>query len=136
MRTVVVAAVATSALALGAPAPAAARACWQQVVTDWTDGHIDRVYAPRCYRDAIRHLPEDLRSYSSAADDISRALLQSTDARRGSDVLDRRLAAAGPPRPRTSSFPVAAVIVGGLGSIVSLLGAVCVVLVVRRRRAG
>ena len=77
MRTlralVAAAAVATALLAL--PAPALAAGCGHAVVGDWRDnGRIDRVYAPRCYREAVKELPEDVLVYSSAQNDINRAL--------------------------------------------------------------
>lgn len=43
-------------------------------MTDWLDGRIDKRYPPRCYGDALAALPEDVRAYSTAEDDISRAL--------------------------------------------------------------
>ena len=48
--------------------------CWQTVVTDWSDGRIEGTYPISCYRHALRALPEDIRLYSSAVDDIKRAL--------------------------------------------------------------
>jgi hypothetical protein len=48
--------------------------CWQVLVNDWYDGRIDRVYPVKCYRDALKHLPTDIEQYSSARDDINRAL--------------------------------------------------------------
>jgi hypothetical protein len=70
---VAVAAVATVLTAL--PAPALAAGCANAVVADWRDnGRIDRVYAPRCYREAVKELPEDVLVYSSAKSDITRAL--------------------------------------------------------------
>ena len=41
---------------------------------DWSDGHIDGTYPLGCYRRALRALPDDIRLYSSATDDITRAL--------------------------------------------------------------
>jgi hypothetical protein len=74
----------TAALALtvllSAVAPAAAAGttpCWKQVINDWYDGRIDNVYPPHCYREAIDHLPEDVQTYSSAKDEINRALYAS-----------------------------------------------------------
>jgi hypothetical protein len=70
----------TAALALlfllgtTAQAAAATTPCWKQVINDWYDGRIDNVYPPHCYREAIDHLPEDVQTYSSAKDEISRAL--------------------------------------------------------------
>jgi len=45
------------------------------VLRDWTDNsRIDGLYPNKCYVDAIASLPEDVRTYSSAVDDISRAM--------------------------------------------------------------
>jgi hypothetical protein len=69
--------VAFVSLAIFAGVAAAASACAQDVIDDWADnGIVDGTYAPKCYENAIAELPEDLRSYSSAADDINRALQQ------------------------------------------------------------
>jgi hypothetical protein len=69
-------------LAVAAPAaPAsAARSCGEAVLRDWADGTIDRTHPRRCYRDALDSMPEDLRIYSSAEDDIRRALLNAETA--------------------------------------------------------
>ncbi len=57
------------------PGPAAAATpCWKKVLNDWSNGRTIGAYPLHCYRDAIRNLPEDLRDYSSAADDISAAM--------------------------------------------------------------
>jgi hypothetical protein len=57
------------------PAPAkAASPCWKQLLNDWYDGRIDQTYPVHCYRDALKHLPADVQTYSSAHDDILRAL--------------------------------------------------------------
>jgi hypothetical protein len=62
-----------AAVALSAPAQAAP--CWEQVVEDWADNsRVDKRYPVHCYRDALRNLPEDMRAYSSAPDDIARAM--------------------------------------------------------------
>ena len=57
-----------------AGAKASQPACGRQVVSDWSDGRIDRDYPVRCYRAALRTLPQDLQVYSSAPDDIQQAL--------------------------------------------------------------
>ena len=57
--------------------PAAAKskpACWKLVINDWFDGTIDGKYDVRCYREALGHLNTDLEGYTSARDDIRRAL--------------------------------------------------------------
>jgi hypothetical protein len=74
-------------LALGAAGAAAAPAasqqatsqCWKDVVNDWLKHQPNLVgtYAIPCYTQAIQHLSAypDLEGYSSATDDIHRALL-------------------------------------------------------------
>jgi hypothetical protein len=68
--------VAAAAAAFGV-APAAAKSktpCWKVLINDWYDGRIDGIYPIHCYRDALRHLPADVDTYSSARDDIKQAL--------------------------------------------------------------
>jgi hypothetical protein len=55
-------------------ASASEQACGEAVLADWADGSFDRVYADTCYQAALDVMPEDLRAYSTAKDDISRAL--------------------------------------------------------------
>jgi hypothetical protein len=57
------------------PAAAATKPCWKRLINDWYDGRIDNVYPVKCYREAIKHLPDDVESYSDAREDIERALL-------------------------------------------------------------
>jgi hypothetical protein len=57
--------------------PATAQAstpCWKALLNDWYDGRIDNTYPVHCYREALKHLPSDVQTYSSAHDDILRAL--------------------------------------------------------------
>jgi hypothetical protein len=74
-------ALASCALAGGlvrvAPAGAASP-CWKALLNDWYDGRIDHIYARHCYDDALKHLPPDVETYSSARDDIERALQSAT----------------------------------------------------------
>jgi len=75
----------------GAEAP-----CGEAVLRDWADGSIDDVYPADCYHAAIDALPEDVRTYTSAVDDITRAS-QSTggaEAETPSGRVDRRLSVA------------------------------------------
>jgi hypothetical protein len=66
---------ACAAAAVAAGSAQASTSCWEQVISDWSAHNAVRgSYAPGCYRTAIAKLPEDLRSYSSASDDIRRAL--------------------------------------------------------------
>ena len=75
MRAVIVLAALASVLFATAPAASAAPSCGRQVIDDWyDDGRIDGTYALHCYDDAIEILPRDVRDYSSAKEDIQRAL--------------------------------------------------------------
>jgi hypothetical protein len=60
--------------AVNAPRASAGTPCWKVLLTDWYDGRIDHVYPIHCYTDALNHLPPDVSTYSSAHDDIFRAL--------------------------------------------------------------
>ena len=52
----------------------AATTCASRLLDDWRDGRIDQTYPISCYRDALADLPEDVRVYSTAQNDITRAL--------------------------------------------------------------
>jgi hypothetical protein len=68
--------VAFAAAALAAPTTASAAAgCGTAVLKDWADGKLDHAYPVKCYQDALDAMPEDMRSYTTAPDDIKRALL-------------------------------------------------------------
>ena len=63
------------AMLLPAAPATAAPSCARQVIDDWyDDGRVDRTYPLHCYDDAIESLPPDVRDYSSAKEDIQRAL--------------------------------------------------------------
>lgn len=83
------AASATSSAAKAAP-------CWKKLITDWYDGRIDHSYPVHCYRDALKHLPQDVRTYSDAYDVISRALASAT---RGKKHVDQNALIAPPVGP-------------------------------------
>jgi hypothetical protein len=79
LRAVLLAAIA--GLVFGTPGTAVAKAkakgttpCWKTLINDWYDGRIDGTYPVHCYRDALKHLPTDVETYSSARDDIKQAL--------------------------------------------------------------
>jgi hypothetical protein len=62
-------------LAAAASGTAAAKSsCATRLIADWQDGRIDRTYPVPCYREALASLPEDVRVYSTATSDITRAL--------------------------------------------------------------
>jgi hypothetical protein len=52
----------------------AAPSCARSVLEGWRDGRIPLAYPVSCYRQALAQLPEDVRVYSTAEDDITRAL--------------------------------------------------------------
>lgn len=68
---------AAACVAVAAPsgAHAAKPPCGVAVLKDWADGKLSRSYPVRCYQDALNRMPEDMRSYTTAPDDIQRALL-------------------------------------------------------------
>ena len=77
LRMVVGVGIAALALAAGVARPvpaAAATPCWKALLNDWYDGRIDNTYPLHCYSEALTHLPADVQTYSSAHDDILRAL--------------------------------------------------------------
>ena len=57
-----------------APKAAPSESCRSRLLRDWGDGRIDGTYPVSCYRLVLRSLPADLAVYSSAPDDIARAL--------------------------------------------------------------
>ncbi len=65
------------ALALAIAAPASAKTpCGQAVINDWFDnGRVEQTFPRHCYTDAMNNLPRDVETYSSAKEDIQRALL-------------------------------------------------------------
>jgi hypothetical protein len=129
---VVVGALTTTA-ASGAPGAA----CWQRLLRDWSDGRISGTYPVSCYQAALRKMPEDLRIYSSAPDDL-RAALQRTAARRGAATGSRRLAGVGNRMPAAvagrGSEPRLPILLGAsLGGLGLLLGTAGVVARLRSR---
>jgi hypothetical protein len=74
LHLVVLVAAALVAVAVCGSAAAAGPDCASRLIADWRDGRMDRVYPVDCYREALASLPEDLRIYSSAETDITRAM--------------------------------------------------------------
>jgi hypothetical protein len=70
-------AAALALLTAGVHPAAAAQPCWKAVLNDWVEnnGVIHGTYPTSCYQEAIRHVPPDTAIYSSAIDDIRRAML-------------------------------------------------------------
>jgi hypothetical protein len=54
---------------------AQASTCSDALIKDWYgDGRIDRTYPVRCYREALKEIPEDQLVYGTLRDDLRRAL--------------------------------------------------------------
>jgi hypothetical protein len=77
---VLVAALAALALGVAAQPAHAKTPCWKQVIDDWHDhnGRITGTYELHCYREAIAHVPEDLRVYTGIVEDIQSARQQAS----------------------------------------------------------
>ena len=118
MRRVLLVAFAAASL-VGAPAAGAAN-CGTAVLKDWADGKLDRAYPVRCYQDALDAMPEDMRSYTSAPDDIKRALLARVRATRmhHGALHDRpRHVTAG-----TTGIPLPLIVIAAIGLVLLLAG--------------
>lgn len=139
-------------LLLAAVAPsqveARTRPCWERVIDDWLDnGSIDGTYSSSCYKQALKHVPEDLRDYSNITDAISAALQGSlrpggpagtpgngSNNREEGAGNDRTLQAA-PPQSyyrraidnlgttSADSLPIPLLVLGGLGTVLLLSAA-------------
>lgn len=104
VRAVVLLAALTSLVGSAAPANAA-ESCGKQVINDWYDGRIDGTYDLHCYDDAIEQLPRDLRDYSSAPDDIQRALQSRMRGREAPPNRDPAPTDPGPDDPQPPTPP-------------------------------
>jgi hypothetical protein len=122
---------------------AAKTPCWKQVLNDWSNGRPIGVYPLHCYRDAIRNLPEDLRDYSAAADDIQAALQAQIGKRTDRSIQSNGLpssgksgkASGGPPRSayrkaidnlgtsNADSLPIPLLVLASLGGLLLALAA-------------
>jgi hypothetical protein len=109
---VIVLAAFVSALVLSSPS-SAATSCAARLLADWQDGRIDGVYPVACYRQALARLPEDVRVYSSAPSDITRALQARLGAQHAHSAAEHRSRGAG-----MSPFAV----LGVMGALLLLAG--------------
>jgi hypothetical protein len=91
------------ALSVVPSAPAGQKPCWQRLIDDWYDGRIDGRYPVRCYREALRHVPEDAAVYSSLPEDLERALQSALGGSGGGPPDPGTLVAPGPGRELTGS---------------------------------
>jgi hypothetical protein len=117
---------------LAAPASPAAP-CWQRLMLDYYDGTIDARYAIPCYEQAIANLREDELYYSSAEDDIRRALaLRIAGGNGGGGGDDGTVTAADEPASSggDGGVPTPLVVLGGVAVLLVGVGAAGIV---RRR---
>jgi hypothetical protein len=90
--------------------PATAHAavpCRDRIYNDWyKDGKIASTYPVACYRDALKHVPADARTYSSLADDI-RAAEQAAIARAHGKTVPEQIGkgGTGSVTPATATVP-------------------------------
>ncbi|HXY86246.1 MAG TPA: hypothetical protein VEH52_12270 [Gaiellaceae bacterium] len=61
-------------LAFGVARAGATAPCWELLLNDEYDGHIDHTYPLHCYTEALAHLHPDIQIYGSYYDDIHRAM--------------------------------------------------------------
>jgi hypothetical protein len=116
-----------AAVAAACVQPASAgSACADAVLEEWTEGTLGSTYSPDCYEAAIDALPEDLRAYTTAADDISRAAITAS---RKAPARELTSSTAEPASVR--SFPQAVIV---LAVAVGLLAATGLTASLYRRR--
>jgi hypothetical protein len=113
-------AIATSALVTAPPASASAPTCWQRVIAEWRDGRLEGTYSSGCLHDAIRNLPEDLRIYGSAEEDINRAMNRAVTRSLQSASIAAPKAATPDLAAHADAFPVRAAIVATVTGLVAL----------------
>ena len=93
-------------------------ACAEAVLDDWTRGTLDSHYSPECYQAAIDALPEDLRAYTTAADDIGRAAIAATRAvnasAAGGEPASREVASGAGGDDALRAFPAEVAVLGVL----------------------
>jgi hypothetical protein len=135
MRRLLIAAAAAAALVT--PTTAHAAGCGTAVLKDWADGRLDGAYPVKCYQAALDAMPEDMRSYTSAPDDIKRALLarlRTTRTHHG-ELRGRLRKAAAAPRTtareavsaagvttRATGIPLPLVVIAAVGLVLLLSG--------------
>jgi hypothetical protein len=118
-------------LAFGTTAGVAAD-CRQQVIQDWSDnGRIDRVYPLRCYEEAMRTMPPEIRDYSDATEVIDRALTlavrQRGGMRQGALPAKRTVAASATHTAETTAIPTSLYVLGALALSALAIGGVAYV---------
>lgn len=102
---------------------AAKGACADAVVRDWSDnGRIDSRYPLECYGAAIEELPPDVRDYSTATDEITRALAHAVNQPTRARGSEHSAVAAASRSGNSPGIPVALAVLGA-ASVVLVTGA-------------
>jgi hypothetical protein len=102
---------ALAVLAVSFFVPATAQAavpCRDRIYNDWyKDGKIASTYPIACYRDALKHVPADARTYSSLADDIRAAQQGALERRNGQKNVPAQIGkgGTGAVSPATATIP-------------------------------
>lgn len=110
--------------------------CANAVLRDWTKGTLGPGYALGCYDEALDALPEDLRAYTTAADDITRAAIRASRNAGGAttaSVNERQLAEASAADEDLRSFPAEVVALAAILAVLLSCGLLATLL--RRRRS-
>jgi hypothetical protein len=106
---VLVVALGAAALSFGASSASAKAPCWRVIINEWVNTDPPRIgtnYPLYCYPEAIAHVPEDLRVYSSIEEDIlaARQLAARKDLRTTASVKTRPTQAATARDPDSGLF--------------------------------
>ena len=134
LLAVVVAAVSVLAFAGPASADSSQGNCAAAVVDDWANGTLGSGFSPECYEAALDALPEDLRAYTTATDDITRAAIAASRKADSTAVpASRQLADTPPAEDELRAFPTEVGLLAGV--LVVLLAAGVLAALLRRRRA-
>jgi hypothetical protein len=123
-----VAALAALALAGSAVGSTFGADCADAVLDEWTEGTLDSSYSPDCYEAAIDALPEDLRAYTTAADDIARAAITASRT-----VQSSRQLAAPPAASDPRAFPAEVALL--LSLLAALAASGVTASLIRRKRS-
>jgi hypothetical protein len=120
-------------------AAAAGPGCAQTVIKDWASGGLKGSYPVRCYRQALAALPEDVRIYSSAPDDIRHALdarlaSQSKAVRKVAGVEEARAASPERRDENGDAVPTPLLLAGSLALVLAGLSGAGALLLRRLRR--
>jgi hypothetical protein len=77
VSVLVAAVIGAAAFTTSASAAPTGAPCWRQVINEWVKyDRVSPTYELHCYNDAIAHVPNDLRQYSSIEEDILAARQQ------------------------------------------------------------